>query len=206
MGRSLILIARYAKLILALSLLMPLAASAKDPQAIVKTTLGSFTIQLFFHDAPKNVQNFMELAAGEKEFTDAKTGRRVHRPFYNGLIFHKVVPDFVIQGGCPFGNGKGGPGYTLPDEISTAHRHDRAGIVSMANIGKDTNGSQFFITLASRPELDDKYTIIGEVIKGMDVVEKIGRAPTGPTSRPAKRIYIESIEIKAVDKPETKDK
>jgi peptidyl-prolyl cis-trans isomerase A (cyclophilin A) len=166
-------------------------------QAVVRTSMGNFTIKLFTRQAPRTTKHFMDLARGEKEFTDAKTGQKVRRPFYNGLILHRVIKNFIIQGGCPFGNGTGGPGFTIADEFTPSLRHRKAGIVSMANAGqRDTNGSQFFITLAPEPDFDDKYTIFGEVVSGMDVIRDISRVRVGPTDRPVKRITIIGIDIK----------
>jgi len=160
------------------------------------TTEGNFSVRLFDHVAPNTVANFVGLAEGTKEFTDPKTGQKVKRPFYDGLVFHRVIADFMIQGGCPLGTGTGGPGYKFGDEFSAQARHSRAGILSMANAGPGTNGSQFFITLAATPWLDNKHTVFGEVVDGMDVVEKIGKTPTSkPGDRPLKPMAIESIKI-----------
>lgn len=168
----------------------------KRALAIFRTTMGNFTVQLAIRQAPRTTQHFIELVRGEKEFIDSKSGRKIRRPFYNGLTFHRVVKNFIIQGGCPFGNGKGGPGYTLADEFNPGLRHRKAGIVSMANAGSpNTNGSQFFITLGPRPEFDDKYTVIGEVIQGMNIIKDIARVRVGPTDRPIKRISIIAIDI-----------
>lgn len=162
------------------------------------------TIKLFSQYAPQTVRNFIELAKGVKEFSEVRTGRKVARPFYNGLIFHRVIPGFIVQTGCPFGNGRGGPGYAIKNEIHPALRHSRVGVVSMANEldkGKpkdDSAGSQFFITLSPRPEFDGKYTVFGQVTQGLDVLDKIGNAKTGPTDRPVRRILLQTVEI--VDK------
>ena len=148
------------------------------------TPLGNFTIKLFDQDAPKTVANFVGLAEGTKEFTDPKTGQKAKKPYYDGLIFHRVIDGFMIQGGDPLGVGSGGPGYKFEDEFSPKLRHSKEGILSMANAGPNTNGSQFFITLGPTPHLDGKHSVFGEVVEGMDVVRKIGKVPTGPGNKP----------------------
>lgn len=167
----------------------------KPMYAVLETSKGMIKIRLYPQYAPVAVKNFVGLAKGDKEFSDPKNGRKVTRPFYNGLIFHKVIKDFVIQTGCPLGTGKGGPGYQFPNEITKTLRHNKAGMVSMANVGADSNGSQFFITLDKRPDLDDKHTIFGEVVSGLDVVKAIGAVRVGPTDRPLQRIYLKKVEI-----------
>jgi peptidyl-prolyl cis-trans isomerase A (cyclophilin A) len=160
------------------------------------TSEGAFTVQFFDAEAPNTVANFVGLAEGTKEFTDPRSGKKVTRPFYNGLIFHRVISGFMIQGGDPLGSGAGGPGYKFADEFHPKLRHSKAGSLSMANAGPNTNGSQFFITLAPTAWLDNKHSVFGEVVEGMDVVQKIGNTPTSkPGDRPLKPITIESIEI-----------
>ena len=160
------------------------------------TSEGNFTIRLFEEDAPNTVANFVGLAEGSKEWTDPKSGQRVKRPFYDGLIFHRVIDGFMIQGGDPLGTGSGGPGYKFGDEFSPKLKHTKAGMLSMANAGANTNGSQFFITLAATPWLDNKHSVFGEVVEGMDVVEKIGSTPTSkPGDRPLKPISVQSVKI-----------
>jgi len=160
------------------------------------TSEGSFTVRLFDEDAPKTVANFVELAEGTREWTDPKTGQKVKRPFYDGLIFHRVIGGFMIQGGDPLGTGTGGPGYKFGDEFSPKLRHHKIGILSMANSGPNTNGSQFFITLAPTPWLDNKHSVFGEVVEGMEVVKKIGETPTSkPGDRPLKPITVQTITI-----------
>jgi peptidyl-prolyl cis-trans isomerase A (cyclophilin A) len=160
------------------------------------TTEGPFTIRLFDQEAPKTVANFVELAEGTREWTDPKSGQKVKRPLYNGIIFHRVIDGFMIQGGDPLGTGTGGPGYKFADEFTPKLRHSKAGILSMANSGPNTNGSQFFITLAATPWLDNRHTVFGEVVEGMDVVERIGKTATSkPGDRPVKEIAIQTVTI-----------
>jgi peptidyl-prolyl cis-trans isomerase A (cyclophilin A) len=173
---------------------------ARDPgvYAHFSTTGGDFVIRLFDKDAPKTVENFVGLAEGTKPWSDPKTGQQVTRPFYNGLIFHRIIDGFMIQGGCPQGNGMGGPGYKFPDEFSRNLRHDRAGILSMANAGPNTNGSQFFITLGPTPHLDNRHSVFGEVVEGLDVVKNIGKTKTGRQDRPVDDVVINSVTIERV--------
>jgi peptidyl-prolyl cis-trans isomerase A (cyclophilin A) len=160
------------------------------------TSEGSFTVRLFEDDAPATVANFVGLAEGTKEWTDPKSGQKVKRPYYNGLVFHRVIEGFMIQGGDPLGTGTGGPGYKFADEFSPKARHGKAGILSMANSGPNTNGGQFFITLAATPWLDNKHSVFGEVIDGLDVIKKIGSTPTSkPGDRPVKPITVQSVTI-----------
>jgi peptidyl-prolyl cis-trans isomerase A (cyclophilin A) len=161
------------------------------------TSEGSFTVRLYDQEVPNTVANFVALAEGTKEWTDPKTGQKVTRPYYDGLIFHRVIDGFMIQGGDPLGTGTGGPGYKFADEFNPKLRHSKAGILSMANAGPNTNGSQFFITLAATPWLDNKHSVFGEVVEGMDVVQKIGKTPTGkPGDRPLKPITVQSVTIR----------
>ncbi|MFN7983799.1 MAG: peptidylprolyl isomerase [Vicinamibacterales bacterium] len=160
------------------------------------TSEGNFTIRLFEAEVPKTVANFVGLAEGTQEFVDPATGKKTTRPFYDGLIFHRVIADFMIQGGCPLGTGTGGPGYKFGDEFNPTLRHDKPGILSMANAGPNTNGSQFFITLVPTPWLDNRHSVFGEVVSGMDVVEKIGATRTSkPNDRPVTPITIQSVKI-----------
>jgi peptidyl-prolyl cis-trans isomerase A (cyclophilin A) len=159
------------------------------------TTEGNFTARLFDEEAPKTVANFVELAEGTKEWTDPRSNRRVKQPYYDGVIFHRVIDGFMIQTGDPLGQGIGGPGYTFADEFHPSLRHNKAGILSMANRGPNTNGGQFFITLAPTPHLDDRHTVFGEVVDGLEVVRTIGRTPTGDRDRPIKDVVIQSIKI-----------
>jgi peptidyl-prolyl cis-trans isomerase A (cyclophilin A) len=160
------------------------------------TSEGSFKARLFDDEVPKTVANFTGLAEGSKEWTDPRTGRKSNTRYFDGTVFHRVIDGFMIQGGDPLGQGTGGPGYTFADEFSPKLRHDRAGLLSMANRGPNTNGGQFFITLAPTPWLDNKHSIFGEVVEGMDVVKKIGSTPTSkPGDRPLKPITIQSVTI-----------
>jgi peptidyl-prolyl cis-trans isomerase A (cyclophilin A) len=148
--------------------------------AHVQTNMGSFSIELFEDKAPKTTKNFIDLA---------------EKGFYDGVIFHRVIDGFMIQGGCPEGSGRGGPGYTIDDEFGAGLEHDDEGILSMANAGPDTGGSQFFITLAATPWLDGKHAIFGKVVEGMDVVRTIGKVATGPGDRPRGDVVMEKVTI-----------
>jgi peptidyl-prolyl cis-trans isomerase A (cyclophilin A) len=156
--------------------------------AVFKTSLGEFEIELFHKDCPETVWNFVNLAEGRQK--TSKEG-----PFYNGIIFHRVIRGFMIQGGDPEGSGRGGPGYRFADEFRPNLRHDSEGILSMANAGPGTNGSQFFITLAPTPHLDGRHTVFGKVVRGMDVVKKIGDTPTGMMDRPRTEVVINELSI-----------
>jgi peptidyl-prolyl cis-trans isomerase A (cyclophilin A) len=160
------------------------------------TSEGNFTVRLFDEDVPNTVANFVGLAEGTKEFTEPQSGQKTKRPFFDGLTFHRVIEGFMIQGGDPLGTGTGGPGYKFADEFSLKLRHSKAGLLSMANAGPNTNGSQFFITLVPTPWLDNKHSIFGEVVEGMDVVQKIGKTATSkPHDRPVKPITIQKVTI-----------
>ncbi|RYJ14717.1 peptidylprolyl isomerase [Halogeometricum borinquense] len=166
-----------------------------NPTATLHTTRGDITVELFEERAPRTVENFIGLATGEKEWEDPETGETRTDSLYEGTIFHRIIDDFMIQGGDPEGTGRGGPGYTFDDEFHDELRHDSAGKFSMANRGPDTNGSQFFITLGAQPHLDDRHAVFGEVVEGMDVVEEIGSLPTDRNDKPMKDVEIESIDI-----------
>ena len=159
------------------------------------TTEGNFTVRLFDEQAPRTVENFVGLAEGTREWSDPRTNQKVRKPYYNGTIFHRVIDGFMIQGGDPLGQGIGGPGYNFADEFHPKLRHNKAGILSMANRGPNTNGGQFFITLGPTPHLDDRHSVFGEVTDGMDIVSKIGRTPTGDRDRPKKDILIQQVTI-----------
>ena len=160
------------------------------------TSDGDFTARLYDEQVPKTVANFTGLAEGSKEWTDPRTGKKSKEKYYDGTVFHRVIANFMIQGGDPLGQGTGGPGYTFADEFAPSLRHDRAGLLSMANRGPNTNGGQFFITLVPTPWLDNKHSIFGEIVEGMDVVTKIGNTATSkPGDRPIKPITIQSVTI-----------
>ena len=160
------------------------------------TSEGNFTARLFDAETPNTVANFTGLADGSKEWTDPRTGRKVKQPYFNGTVYHRVIDGFMIQGGDPLGQGTGGPGYTFADEFHPTLRHAKAGILSMANRGPNTNGGQFFITLDATPWLDGKHSVFGEVVEGMDVVKKIGGTATSkPGDRPLTPITVESVTI-----------
>jgi cyclophilin family peptidyl-prolyl cis-trans isomerase len=153
-----------------------------------KTSLGEFTGELYAKECPETVWNFVNLAEGRQE--TSKDG-----PFYNGLKFHRVIDSFMIQGGCPEGSGRGGPGYRFGDECRSDLPHDGEGIFSMANAGPGTNGSQFFITLVPTPHLDGRHTVFGKIVDGMDVVKKIGSTKTDSFDAPLEDIIIEEVEV-----------
>jgi peptidyl-prolyl cis-trans isomerase A (cyclophilin A) len=163
--------------------------------ATLHTNQGTIKIRLFPDHAPKTVRNFVELAQGEREWTDPRTRRATTGKLYDGTIFHRVIPNFMIQGGDPLGTGTGGPGYQFADEFHPDLRFDRPGLLAMANAGPGTNGSQFFITTVPTPHLSNRHTIFGEVIEGQDVVEAISRAETDRRDRPVKDVVLESVEI-----------
>jgi len=172
------------------------AQEKKGPlYATMKTSMGDIVVHLFDDKAPKTVANFVDLATGKKEWTDPKTGQKSSRPFYNGTIFHRVIPDFMIQGGDPLGNGTGGPGYRFEDEFNADLRHSKPGILSMANSGPNTNGSQFFITVKPTPWLDGRHTVFGEVVKGQDVVNAIVSTQRDPRDKPLKDVVLKEIVI-----------
>jgi len=160
------------------------------------TSEGNFTARLFDVEVPKTVANFAGLAEGTIEWTDPRTGKKTKEPYYNGTVFHRVIADFMIQGGDPLGQGTGGPGYKFADEFNPKLRHSKPGILSMANSGPNTNGGQFFITLVPTGWLDNKHSVFGEITEGMDVVNKIGKTATSkPGDRPVKPITINSVTI-----------
>lgn len=156
--------------------------------AVFETNMGTFEIELFAKECPETVWNFVNLAEGRQE-----TSRK--GPFYNGLVFHRVIDGFMIQGGCPEGVGTGGPGYRFGDECRPELKHDAPGVLSMANAGPNTNGSQFFITLVPTPHLNGRHTVFGKVVKGLEVVTAIGKVRTGPRDRPGTDVVINKVTI-----------
>ena len=170
-------------------------------KAIVHTSMGDIALDLFPDHAPNTVNHFVGLARGEREWTDPRTGQKTSRPLYDGTVFHRVIKDFMIQGGDPLGNGTGGPGYQFNDEIHPELAFNEPYLLAMANagkrMGKGTNGSQFFITVVPTPWLQGKHTIFGKVADhaSKDVVDAIISVPTGANDRPASDVVIESVEI-----------
>jgi peptidyl-prolyl cis-trans isomerase A (cyclophilin A) len=163
--------------------------------ATLRTNQGTVQVRLFPDHAPKTVRNFVDLAEGTREWTDPRTRRSAQGKLYDGTIFHRVIPRFMIQGGDPLGTGTGGPGYEFADEIHPDLRFDRPYLLAMANAGPGTNGSQFFITVVPTPHLNGKHTIFGEVISGSDVVDEISKVQTGRSDRPVQDVVLEFVEI-----------
>jgi peptidyl-prolyl cis-trans isomerase A (cyclophilin A) len=171
---------------------------AREPgtYAVFDTSLGKITCKLFEKDAPNTVRNFIELAEGDREWKDRISGKKGPGPLYNGTIFHRVIPNFMIQGGDPSGTGMGGPGYQFADETKgSPHKFDKPGKLAMANAGPNTNGSQFFITVAPTTWLTGNHTIFGEVIEGQDVVNKITQVQRDRNDKPTKDIVLNSVKI-----------
>lgn len=161
------------------------AKKMANPIAVFETNHGTFEIELFEDKAPITVKNFIDLA---------------EKGFYNGLIFHRVIDGFMIQGGDPNGTGTGGPGYVIPDEFHKDLKHDGEGVLSMANAGPNTGGSQFFITLAATPWLDGHHSVFGKVVKGMDVVREIGKVDTDFQDKPLAKVVMEKVTIRREEK------
>ena len=172
------------------------ATQPKELTAIFETTAGNITCTLFPDQAPLTVANFIGLATGTKAWKDPKTGKMMQGvPLYNGTIFHRVIPNFMIQGGDPVGNGSGDPGYSFKDEFSPSLTFDQPGRLAMANSGPNTNGSQFFITVANTDWLTGKHTIFGEVVEGYEIVEKISKVARNRQDRPSKDVVVKSVKI-----------
>jgi peptidyl-prolyl cis-trans isomerase A (cyclophilin A) len=171
--------------------------------ATLQTSEGTIVLRLFPDQAPKTVSNFVELAEGAREWTDPQTRRATTDKLYDGTIFHRVIPDFMIQGGDPLGTGTGGPGYKFGDEFHPDLSFSRPYLLAMANAGPGTNGSQFFITTVPTPWLNRKHTIFGEVIEGADVVDRISHVKSGGSDRPVTDVVLESVTItRSDDAPE----
>jgi peptidyl-prolyl cis-trans isomerase A (cyclophilin A) len=168
---------------------------ANNLTATLRTNQGTVVLRLFPDHAPKTVRNFTELAQGGREWRNPETGATTRDRLYDGTIFHRVIPGFMIQGGDPLGTGRGGPGYEFADEFHPELSFDRPYLLAMANAGPGTNGSQFFITTVPTPHLTRRHTIFGEVIEGADVVDKISQLKTDPSDRPVEDVVIESIQI-----------
>jgi peptidyl-prolyl cis-trans isomerase A (cyclophilin A) len=164
--------------------------------AVFDTTQGKIVCRLFEKEAPNTVKNFVELAQGKRDWKDNVSGKKGPGPLYNGTIFHRVIPNFMIQGGDPSGTGMGGPGYKFGDETKgSPHRFDKAGKLAMANSGPGTNGSQFFITVAATDWLTGNHTIFGEVVEGQDVVDKITKLKRNAQDRPAEDVKLNAVTI-----------
>ncbi|MFB6156368.1 MAG: peptidylprolyl isomerase [Haloferacaceae archaeon] len=181
-------------------------ADADNPEAVLHTSRGDVRVELFADRAPRTVGNFVGLATGADDpgadpapgtgaWTDPETGETRTDPLYDDVLVHRVIEGFMIQTGDPTGTGRGGPGYEFDDEFHPELRHDAAGVLSMANSGPDTNGSQFFVTLDAQPHLDDRHAVFGQVLSGMDVVEGIGSVPTDGNDRPREDILLESVTV-----------
>ncbi|HCF61097.1 MAG TPA: peptidylprolyl isomerase [Myxococcales bacterium] len=176
----------------------PSAPEVKLPDelyASLETSMGTIVVKLFPKDAPKTVANFVGLARGEKEWHDAKSGKKVKRPLYDGTIFHRVIPDFMVQAGDPLGNGTGGPGYRFEDEFQSGRSFDKPCLLAMANAGPNTNGSQFFITEKPTQWLNNRHTIFGEVVQGCELVAQMARVPRGQRDRPETDIVLKAVAI-----------
>jgi peptidyl-prolyl cis-trans isomerase A (cyclophilin A) len=191
----LILAAAAAVFIIAFAAGISFAKAKRPVTAVFETSLGSITCELYPSKAPLTVKNFIGLANGGVRWIDPLSGQSTDRSLYDNTIFHRVIPDFMIQGGDPLGNGTGGPGYRFEDEIDPALTFENKGILAMANAGPNTNGSQFFITVAPAPWLNGKHTIFGKVIKGQDVADKISLVKRGQNDRPIEPVVLKRIVI-----------
>ena len=166
-----------------------------DLFATLETSLGNVRVRLFADKVPETVKNFVDLAEGKKEYTDPKDGKKKTEPYYDGTIFHRVIPRFMVQAGDRAGTGMGGPGYRFKDEFHPELKHSRPGILSMANAGPHTNGSQFFITTVATPHLDNRHSVFGEVVSGMDIVEIISNVARDGRDRPREDVVMKKITI-----------
>lgn len=203
-SKSKLLALLLAVLILPVSLLAqsgekgPEVDPSQDYYAVMVTSMGQLNLRLFAKEAPITVANFVNLAEGTREFTDPRSGQKAKRPYYNGTIFHRCIPEFMIQGGDPTGTGRGDPGYKFEDEFASGLKFDRPGLLAMANAGPRTNGSQFFVTEVPTPHLNNRHTIFGELVnttEGLEVVKKMSRAPQNPSNKPLQAITLERVEI-----------
>jgi peptidyl-prolyl cis-trans isomerase A (cyclophilin A) len=180
---------------------VPAVALPTEPglYAIIYTSMGNIVCRLFEKEAPKTVANFRGLATGTKAWTDPKTGRVRHNPLYPGTTFHRVIPDFMIQGGDPAGDGTGSPGYKFDNETDPNLKFDRPGMLAMANSGPNTNGCQFFITVAPAEHLNGDYSIFGEVVSGQEVADAISKVPRNAEDKPDTPVAIKAIVIRRVE-------
>lgn len=171
--------------------------------AVIETNHGTIVAELLDKQAPKTVDNFVGLAEGTKEYTDPNLKEKVKRHFFDGLSFHRIIPDFMMQGGDPMGNGRGGPGYRFEDEIVADLKFDKPGRLAMANSGPNSNGSQFFITQKPYPSLNGHYSIFGQVVEGQDVVDKICSTIGTPSGAPKEAVTMKKVTIERVAKPKS---
>jgi len=180
------------------------ATKGEEVYVHMKTSLGDIVLKLFSKEAPKTVANFVGLATGEKKWTNPATGKEESKPLYNGTLFHRVIPGFMVQGGDPLGRGVGGPGYNFEDEFQSGLKFDKPGLLAMANRGPNTNGSQFFITVEPTPHLNNRHTIFGEVVQGFEVVQKIANAPRDSNDRPSEEVRIIELKLSSTATPPAK--
>lgn len=204
-------IVRCAAPILVATLLLAAVTALAAPKqagplyAVMQTSMGDIKCKLFEKESPVTVKNFTDLALGKKEWTMPGTGQKVKKPLYDGTIFHRVIPEFMIQGGDPLGNGTGGPGYRFEDEFDPSLKFDRPGLLAMANSGKNTNGSQFFITEKPTPWLTNRHTIFGEC-QNLDLVKSITHVERDMRDRPLKEIVLKHVVICRGEKPCVEEK
>lgn len=190
----------YFVVALAMAGFSPSAMAQRGPgtYAIFETNQGTIVIELFPNDAPVTVKNFADLAEGNKEWKDPRTGEMKKTRYFDGLVFHRVIPEFMIQGGDPTGTGTGGPGYRFQDEFKPDLKFDKVGRLAMANSGPGTNGSQFFITEVNTEFLNNKHTIFGQVVEGMDIARKIARVPRDANDKPRTPVVMQKVTIERV--------